>query len=338
MRRTGKVYLPLHTGRCPPWLFEKMKVLGKRICEITVSEYGKKELVRRFSDPFWFQSLACALGFDFHSSGSTTVTLGALKEAGLEETGIFVLGGKGKRGLETISELEALADRLPDRVIEKLKIASISSSKVDSACVQDGYDLYHHSLIFAETGEWCVIQQGMNGETGFARRYHWIYENLKSFTEEPHSAVCCDARGRTLNLVHRRSREVKKCILDMLSSRAETEKSLRFARNHGIRLSNYSRLLGICENPPDSFDEFVRIRGIGPKTLRALCLVAKLIYGTEPSWEDPVKFSFAHGGKDGVPYPVDRRTYGKTVQILEDALRDVKMREELKRAASLFDF
>ncbi|NOZ81658.1 MAG: DUF763 domain-containing protein [Candidatus Micrarchaeota archaeon] len=331
--KTGIADLPLHSGKCPAWLFRKMKELGKAISEAVVLEFGETELIKRLSDPFFFQSLACVLGFDWHSSGTTTTVCGALKEV-LPQIGIGAAGGKGMKSFSTAEEIEKLGEELSlsSRKIEGLKYASRMAAKVDSACVQDGYRLYHHAMFFTEKGEWCVVQQGMNTENRYARRYHWFSGSLKNFVIEPHTAVCCDAKHRVLNLVAFESEKTRRCSVEAASEGPRNLKFLSLLGHHEVRRVE-PVLRKLKEDPPSDFEQLVSREGVGEKTLRALALISKIVYGTEPSWRDPVKYSFAHGGKDGHPYPVDRKIYDKSVEILRTAIENAKIGNKEKLAA-----
>ncbi|MDI6883534.1 MAG: DUF763 domain-containing protein [Hadesarchaea archaeon] len=367
MKRVGVAELPLHGGRCPPWLFGRMKRLGGAISEIIVQEYGGQELLRRLADPFFFQALGCVLGYDWHSSGLTTVTMGALKEAiEPEELGISVCGGKGRVSKRTPSEIQKLADvfSISSKKVEDLKYASRMAAKVDNACVQDGYQLYHHAFVLSEDGDWAVIQQGMHDR--LARRYHWLSEGIRSFVEEPHSGIIGDRREEVvLDMTARESEETRKASVDLVRDnpkrllpyvREAEQRSLDeyFERSpqvlklvmptsHAITKltkQTVAALQRAYELQPKDYEELVAIRGLGPKAVRALALVSDLIYGKPPSWRDPAKFSFAHGGKDAIPYPVDRRTYQKTIEILEGAIQATKVgqKEKLSAVRRLHEF
>jgi len=357
--RTGIAELPLHYGSCPPWLFQRMKKLGRAIAGIIIFEYGKDEFVRRISDPFFFQSFACVAGYDWHSSGTTTTLTGALKEANLKEFGIAVLGGKGKASRKTPQEIENLAEEFSfsDRKIEELKRASRLVAKVDNNALQDGFQLYHHSFIVTEEGKWAVIQQGMNLESRYARRYHWLSEKVESFVNEPHLAVCCDVKGKPLNMVAEESEEARKCSVDLVKDNpihlkkylvpSKEQKTifkyLQMPAKHEIELKNFAPLMEAFEQQPKNYEELLLVKGMGPKSVRALALISNLVFGAELSWRDPVKYSFAHGGKDGHPYPVDRKIYDKSIQILQDAIKQAKLGEKekieaIKRLKDFFQF
>ena len=333
--RTGYAQLPLHTGQAPHWLFHRMVKLAREIVCHIVSEYGPDEMLARLSDPFWFQAFGCALGFDWHSSGVTTTTCGAVKEGirGLErDLGFYATGGKGGTSRHTPQEITLACEGLAHDPA-KLVYASRMSAKVDSAAVQDGYQLYHHAFFFTAAGRWAVVQQGMNDGNRMARRYHWLGANVADFVFEPHAAVCCDARGEVLNLVaaesagvRRASTELAAQPLDQTIRTLERLPDLALPRRHQVLAvdldSRYLRkiLLRTYEKAPANFEQLLIVEGVGPKTLRALALVSELIYGETASTRDPARFSFAHGGKDGTPFPVDRETYDRTIDVLHRAL------------------
>jgi hypothetical protein len=360
MKRAGLAELPLHPGRCPPWLFAEMKRLGGAIVKLIVQEHGKREFLRRISDPFFFQALGCTLGFDWHSSGLTTTVCGALKEAIVpHEFGIAVYGGKGRASRRTQDELQDVAEvfSLSTHRVESLKYASKMAAKVDSSCVQDGYQLYHHTFIVSEDGEWAVVQQGMQGR--LARRYHWLSDNVASFVEEPHSGIASDCLGQSvLDMTAHESEESRKASLGLVRDSPDSLSSLirgaeqtsidqyLFGREGALMLimptqhsitrlseTTVEALRRAYEFQPESYEELVSLQGIGPKAIRALALVSELIYGKAPSWKDPARYSFAHGGKDGIPYPVDRRTYHKTIEIIENATQKASVGENEKTKA-----
>ncbi len=346
--RTGSVDLPLHSGQCPPWLFERMTKLGRAILLLLVREQGPAAVLERLADPFWFQALGCLLGFDWHSSGLTTTVCGALKEGarGCErELGLFIAGGKGKTSLKTPQDIRGYADKysLPGSP-ERLVYASRMSAKVDNSAVQDGYQLYHHTFIFTARGDWAVIQQGMNTGSKRARRYHWLGDKVSDFVNEPHSAICCDRKEKAvLNLVARESAASRSAIASLASFSPEAVAreytQLVLPSRHSLyeehlKPSSLERvLLQTYERHPEDFESLLSIKGVGPKTVRALSLLAELAYGKRPSYTDPAKFSFAHGGKDGYPYPVNRSTYDQTIDILEQAIKEARLGREEKLQA-----
>ena len=317
-----------------------MTQLAREVADLVVLEHGTGGFLTRITDPFWFQSLGCVLGFDWHSSGLTTTTCGAIKE-GIkgreEELGLFVAGGKGAASRKTPREIAEWGNRTgieADRLID----ASRMSAKVDSAAVQDGYQIYHHAFLFDRGGEWAVVQQGMNEANGMARRYHWLSRSVVDFVCEPHSAVCCDERGETLNLVAEESTPARRTSAEVsirppneVSQELRQLKRLVLPRRHEIVLADIApaRLERIFiktyEAQPETFRDLLCLPGVGAKTIRALSLISELVYGDVPSYEDPARFSFAHGGKDGIPYPVDRPLYDQTVDLLARAIRRAKL-------------
>ena len=352
-RHTGFASLPLHGGKAPAWLFGRMVKLSREIVIYLAGEYGTQEVLRRLSDPFWFQAFGCVLGFDWHSSGVTTTVCGAVKE-GLKdidaELGFFAAGGKGGASRKTPQQIADACDRL-GRDAAPLVYASKTAAKVDSAAVQDGYQLYHHVFFFTAGGDWCVVQQGMNDANRMARRYHWLSESVRSFVDEPHEAVCCDARGKTLNLVAHENDPIRRASAVLASQKPEItlqalslgdgpaspRKGGRMGRpllpflempaRHWLfpELDVSNRhlekiLLKTYERAPENFEALLGIEGVGPKTLRALALASELVHGTPAAMRDPARFSFAHGGKDGTPFPVHKPTYDKTIEILNKAI------------------
>jgi hypothetical protein len=338
--RTGHAQLPLHGGKAPAWLFSRMVRLSRELMAQIVEAYGPDEVLRRLSDPFWFQALGCVLGFDWHSSGVTTTVTGAIKEAvrGRErDYGFFAAGGKGAVSRRTPAEVASACDRLA-RDPAPLVYASKTAAKVDSAAVQDGYQLYHHAFFFTPGGGWCVVQQGMSEASRTARRYHWLSDRVASYVEEPHAAVCCDARGASLNLVAQESAATRSAAAELAGRPPEETLSalkhvpeLVLPGHHDVRGADIDRrylhkiLLRTYERAPEDFETLLGIPGVGAKTLRALALAAELVYGTRASTRDPARFSFAHGGKDGHPYPVDRETYDRTIEVLGAAVRRAKV-------------
>ena len=346
--RTGYSQLPLHSGKAPRWLFERMKRLAREIICHLVAEYGAEGALQRLSDPFWFQAFGCVLGFDWHSSGVTTTTCGAVKEGikGLEhELGFYAAGGKGKVSRRTPQEIEMTCEKTGYDAAKLVK-ASRLSAKVDSSALQDGFQIYHHAFFFTESGRWCVVQQGMNDSTGMARRYHWLGNEQTDFVNEPHAAVCCDHRGKVLNFVAKESK-ISRSRVTELAAQPEKEvenillrrPELMMPRRHWVRSEDinpkylHKILLKTYQEAPSDFTALLGIQGVGAKTLRALALTAELIYGTKTSIRDPARFSFAHGGKDGTPFPVDRENYDRTTDILHNALARAKVDRSEKVSA-----
>ncbi|MGQ9602419.1 MAG: DUF763 domain-containing protein [Candidatus Bipolaricaulia bacterium] len=354
MMHTGTAELPLHYGETPRWLFERMRELARQIALLMVDEFGPIGLMERLSDPFWFQALGSLLGFDWHSSGLTTTTGAALKEGirGLErELGLFIAGGKGATSRKAPQEIVSWGPELRVDPAE-LVYASRMSAKVDNSALQDGYQIYHHLFIFDREGHWAVVQQGMNEQTGYARRYHWL-RGLRpdfNFVEEPHSAICCDRRGEALNLVSKESSEARQVTTELACERPERlAKELERLKVQGQGLSLPPRhqlllqdihperlekiFLKTYERQPEGFEALLSLEGVGPKTVRALALLSELVYGAELDWRDPARYSFAHGGKDGHPYPVDRRGYDRTIEVLRRAIEEAKLGRREKLAA-----
>jgi uncharacterized protein len=340
MSRTGIAHLPLHGGKAPHYLFQRMVPLSREIVIFIAAEFGREEVLRRLSDPYWFQAFGCVLGFDWHSSGLTTTVCGALKEGlrGTEsELGVFVAGGKGATSRKTPDEITTACERI-GRDPQPLVYASRIAAKVDNAAVQDGYQLYHHSFLFTAQGQWCIVQQGMSDETSMARRYHWLSDNVTDYVSEPHAAICCDATAPTLNLVAAESAAVRTASATLAAAKPEiTLEALQhlplldMPRRHEVDTTDINPkflrkiLLRTYETAPPDFESLLSIEGVGAKTLRALALTSELIYGARTSYEDPARYSFAHGGKDGTPYPVDRATYDQTIEVMRDALNGAKV-------------
>lgn len=371
VRMVGVVSLPLHGGKVPRWLFSRMVRLASSIVDVLVYEYGQDEFLRRLSNPFFFQSLSCVLGYDWHSSGTTTVTCGALKMALKPgEHGVAIAGGKGRFSRETPREVEVIGESfsLSTDSIERLKYSSRMAAKVDNCLLQAGYPLYHHSLIFNDKGGWAVIQQGFNVRDKTARRFHWLHEDVESFVDEPHSAIVCDVvKQNVLNMTAKESEDSRKISVelaregprqvkkDFMSLRSSSQRSLAEWLPRGVDLSkrghayphilfmprnlNWEVLRKVYEFQPRNYEELISLRGIGPATVRALALISEIIYGKPPSWRDPVKYSWAFGGKDGVPFPVDREAMDESIKFLREAveqskLKDMEKLEALKRLRS----
>ena len=355
--RTGIATVPLDYGRCPRWLFERMKRLGGGITSAIIEEFGADEFMRRLSDPVWFQSFGCVLGFDWNSSGLTVTTLGALK-AGLfdmqDRLGIYVCGGK-KESRKTPEEITAYGISRCFPFAEKLIYASKMAAKTDSSLVQDGYQIYQHNFLFTKSGSWAVIQQGMNTQNQTARRYHWLSSQVKDFIEEPHFGIISGAKVRPLNLTARESDENRKVSLGQVLEEPKTFiRNLAMISRHPKQLTlmqlenkefhwhpvvkekfDLKRLEKTIFSAQKSelckFENLVALKGVGPKTLRALSLVSEIIYGAKPSYEDPARYTFAHGGKDFTPFPVDRETYDKTIDIINKGIQrsKVSLKEKL---------
>jgi len=345
--RVGVAELPLHDGKCPKWLFTKMVRLSSQISKLIIEEFGKEEFLRRISNPLFFQAFGCVVGFDWHSSGLTTTLSGALKEGlNRENLGIKVLGGKGSSSRKTPEEIEKVGEEfgLSTRKIEELKYASKMVAKVDNSLIQAGYQIYHHSFFVSEDGKWAVVQQGMNVNNKLARRYHWLSFTFNSFVVEPHVAIVGFKEENVLNMVAKESEEARKASVDVVKedvrkfkkyfvSPNSLYKFLKMPAEHTFDLKVYKKLLDLHEFDPKNYEELVAFEGVGPKTIRALALIAKLVYGKEASWIDPVKYTFAHGGKDRVPYPIDRKTYEESIRTLREILEKSEVEKKEKLAA-----
>jgi hypothetical protein len=364
--RTGLASFPLDYGICPKWLFERMTRLSRSIVQAIVSEFGAEEFLKRLSDPVWFQSFGSVLAFDWNSSGLTTTTCGALKMGiwGLEkDLGLFICGGKGKTSRKTPNQIIDWADKLnfsqilPDKLVYSSKI----SAKVDNTAIQDGFQLYHHTFIFTKKGNWAVVQQGMNERVGQARRYHWLSENVSDFIEEPHTGISSNIKVKPLNLTAKQSKKNKEVSTELIKDGYRTlisdleliretqtgQKNLfktlkmpddtvlpKLTGDLDFTKSKYLNkiLFRVHEKSPENFEQLLMTEGVGPMTIRALSLVSELIYGAKPSYEDPARYSFAFGGKDGVPFPINRPVYDKTLDVIEKGIKkaQISFREKEK--------
>ena len=338
MNRSGHADLPLHYGTVPPWLAERMMKLGQAVTETVVMEYGRTEMIKRLSDPLWFQSLGAVMGMDWHSSGITTSVVGALKRAInpiSKELGIYVCGGRGKYSRNTPSELIKVADKTGldgDALVRSSKL----SAKVDNTAVQDGFSIYLHSFFVTEEGEWAVVQQGMNDNTGYARRYHWHSQAFSDFLNEPHTSVIGNNQGPILNLTAGDATETKSGILELTKEKPkaimkEAQRFVMMPSHHDVRaedvdLKRLGSILALAHDTDiRNFDELLLLWGVGPRTLQSLTLVSEVIHGTPSRFSDPARFSFAHGGKDGHPFPVPLNTYDETLSILKTAISRSKI-------------
>ena len=337
MKRSGSADLPLHYGYVPKWLAERMAKLGFAITEAIILEYGKEEVLRRLSDPFWFQSLGAVMGMDWHSSGITTSVMGALKRAinpHAKELGIYICGGKGKFSKETPSELLKIGSATGLNGNELVRFSKLSA-KVDNTAVQDGFQLYTHNFIVTDTVKWTVVQQGMRADSKTARRYHWHSNNIKSFVEEPHTGICGTNQGAILNLTDAEARSTRDSILMMTHDKPELIikefQQLIMPSHHDVQINDVNlKRLGVAlwlafDSHPDNFEELLLLNGVGPRTIQSLTLVSEVIHGTPSRFKDPARFSFAHGGKDGHPFPVPTKIYDETIQTLQTAVHKSKL-------------
>lgn len=350
-RRTGSADLPLHGGRVPPWLAERMASLGAIITQAIVHHYGRDEFLERLSHPFWFQSFGAVMGMDWHSSGITTSVIGALKR-GLgpleQELGIHVCGGRGRHSRRTPDELMLLGERTGFDA-GALTRASRMVAKVDSAAVQDGFDLYLHGFFVTDDGKWTVVQQGMNGDKRQARRYHWHSESLRSFVDEPHSAIDGPEQGEIINLTDRRAERSRAAQMDLLSDLGpagivrEYEAAtgqiavqpelphLVMPAHHDVRSSDvftrrlHGTLAAAAESGPKDFPDLLLTPGVGARTVQSLAMVAEIVHGAPFRFRDPARFSLAHGGKDRHPYPVPIKVYDETIRVLKSAVQQAKL-------------
>ena len=366
-RRAGSADLPLHGGRVPPWLGERMTRLGAVICQAIVHHYGRDELLRRLAHPFWFQSFGSVMGMDWHSSGITTSVLAALKR-GLTplsgELGIHVCGGRGRHSRQTPAELLRVGEAVGLDGAD-LGRASRLVAKVDSAAVQDGFGLYLHSFIVADDGTWVVVQQGMNGENKQARRYHWLSENLTSFVDAPHSAIEGQGQGKIVNLTDRRAERSRAAQLELLSDlgpdglvremgrldHAPTPEPLQatlphltMPSHHDVRAENvvtrrlHGALAAAAEQGPKVFSDLLLVPGVGARTVRSLAMVAEVVHGAPCRFSDPARFSLALGGKDRHPFPVPTKVYDETIRVMKVAIANAKLgREEALGAIERLD-
>lgn len=359
-RPTGSADLPLHGGRVPAWLASRMARLGRIIAEAIVHDYGRDELLRRLAHPFWFQAFGAVMGMDWHSSGITTSVIGALKRglAPIErELGLHVCGGRGRHSRRTPDELLAVGARTG---IDGAALARASRlvAKVDSAAVQDGFELYLHSFVVGDDGAWTVVQQGMNGARRQARRYHWTSFGLRDFVDEPHAAIDGPPQGQIVNLTDRRAAASRSAQLELLAqgpdrivgalARARPEPApqpqlalphLQLPAHHDVREKDvvmrrlHAALAAAADCGPRDFAELLLVPGVGARTVASLALVAEVIHGAPHRFSDPARFSAAHGGKDGHPFPVPLRVYDRTIAVLRDAVERAKLGNDDRLAA-----
>ena len=361
MKKASVANLPLHYGKAPRWLTSRMTKLAHEMTTIIINEYGQSEFLLRISDTHWFQALGCVLGYDWHSSGVTTVLTGVLKNAIKPDMhGLAVCGGKGKASRNAPKEIAEMGENFGFSAarIDSLQHASRISAKVDNALIQAGYPLYHHAFFLAENGDWAVVQQGMSVQDRTARRYHWLSDNLTNYIEEPHNAIVGDSiRPKTLDMTAKQSDQCRKTsvgiakerpnkVVKMLESiRPTHQKSLQEWipaakwKTYAIdvlsmpRNVNWNTLKRIYEFQPQNYEELLDIKGVGSSTIRGLALISEIIYGNAPSWKDPVKYSFAYGGKNGVPYSVDRKAMDESIEILKHMVESAKIGDKEKMQA-----
>jgi hypothetical protein len=352
---SGIFDLRLHGGKAPPWLVSRMLKLADGIFQVIYSEFGEVEILRRLSDPIWFQAISNVLGYDWDSSGSTTVTSAVLKHVfNKNNLDIKAAGGKGKRSRSTLDEIDRLCEKNYDVNPEELKYASRLVAKVDNSAIQAGYSIYHHVFFFTKSGKWAVVQQGMNTDLKSARRYHWFSDNVRSFVVEPHSGIIGDKVVKNvMNMVAYESEEARKISVEVASespsnlrryltliedSKQTTltsfiDPSFKSIKRYKIVLEkniNWDALKEAYETKPSNFEQLLAIKGVGPATVKALALVSEIIFDAEVSKRDPIRYSFAFGGKDGVPYPVDRKKMDEAIDFLRFAIERAKIGDKNK--------
>ena len=342
MRRSGFADLPLHGGRVPPWLAERMTKLGTAIVEVILHDYGHSELLSRLADPFWFQALGSVMGMDWHSSGITTSVMGALKR-GLapkaDELGIYICGGRGRHSRNTPAELRAIAER-KSLDGEALVRTSRLTARIDNNAIADGFQIYLHTLVLSAQGEWAVVQQGMNQSNAMARRYHWHSASVRDFTSEPHTGIVGEHQGTILNLVDAGAQEAQKAMLTIAKEHPDT--TLRTARQllvpkrHEVRaedvdLKRLGAVLAVAyEREFRDFASLLLLENLGPRTLQSLALIAEVVHGTPTRFSDPARYSFSLGGKDRHPFPVPLKTYDASISVLRASLDKAKLGDREK--------
>jgi len=342
MKRSGVADLPLHGGRVPQWLAERMTKLGTAITETIIHDYGASAFLSRLSDPFWFQALGSVMGMDWHSSGITTSVMGALKRglaARADELGIYICGGRGRFSRNTPQELRMIADRRGFDG-EQLVRTSRLTARVDNNAIADGFQIYLHSFVVTSNGEWAVVQQGLNDQSGMARRYHWHSASVRDFVEEPHTGIVGENQGVIMNLVDTQAKPAQLALLDIAHENPMTilneARHLRMPRHHEVReknidLKRLGAVLAVAyERDLHDFAELLLLENLGPRTLQALALVAEVVHGTPSRFSDPARFSFAHGGKDRHPFPVPLKTYDESLNFLRTSLDRAEVGDKAK--------
>ncbi|HEX6671360.1 MAG TPA: DUF763 domain-containing protein [Nitrososphaeraceae archaeon] len=371
--KRGTVNLPLHYGHAPSYLIKRMIKLSSAISTIIIEEKGSVEFFKRISDPLWFQAFGCVLGFDWHSSGLTTVVTGVLKQSINSEThGISVSGGKGINAIKPKYEIPKLAENnhtLSTNQINNLVYASKMSAKIDNTAIQDGFSLYHHVIFFDNYGNWTIVQQGLNEKSKMARRYHWISDQLVDYIIEPHKGIIGNEKvPLCLNMTSKDSEENRKTCVDLIKEGSKSIKSSINKINKKLSFENLDKWIDEPTTPPNckifvneiqaienyempltlnwktidelyditptNYEDLISQKGVGPSLIRALSLISEIIYGNRASWKDPVKYNYAHGGKDGLPYPIARNTYDKSIKYLSEVISGSKI-EKKERIASL---
>jgi uncharacterized protein len=345
MKRSGSADLALMGGSIPYWLFDRMTKLSLPIVESIILEYGKQAFLGRLSDPFWFQSFGSVIGMDWNSSGVTTAVMSALKKSlnpHSKDLGIYVCGGKGKESIQTPNELLVVGDKTGLNGNEMAKYSRLTA-KVDSTAIQDGFQVYMHYFVLSDKGDWSVIQQGMQTETSKARRYHWNSDNLHSFIEEPHTAICGDFQGEILNLVDKQAQPTQTAMLEITKENPEkmlaeikhlTMPTYKDIQAKDVDLKRLGSILFLAqETETSNFEDLLLLKGLGPRTLQSLALVSEVIHGTPSRFTDPARFAFAHGGKGGNPFPVPTKVYDETIETLRTSVEKAKIGDSDKQTA-----
>jgi len=342
MKRSGIADLPLHGGRVPHWLAERMTKLGTAISEAIVRDDGTSVFLSRLSDPFWFQALGAVMGMDWHSSGITTSVMGALKR-GLapraHELGIYICGGRGRFSRNTPQELRSIAERRGFDG-EALVRTSRLTARIDNNAIADGFQIYLHSFVVTSNGEWAVVQQGLNDGRGMARRYHWHSASVRDFVAEPHTGIVGENQGTIMNLVDAQAKPAQTALLDIAredpQTTLEAARHLRMPRHHEVRAQNIDlkrlgAVLAVAYNRElHNFAELLLLENLGPRTLQSLALIAEVVHGAPSRFSDPARFSFAHGGKDRHPFPVPLKTYDESLNCLRTSLDGAKIGDKDK--------
>jgi hypothetical protein len=332
MKRSGTADLPLHGGHVPPWLANRMTELGTAIAEQVILNYGQSEFLTRLSDPFWFQAYGAVMGMDWHSSGITTSVLGALKRGmnpRFSELGLMFCGGRGRHSVRTPDELRAFSLKT-GLDGDALARTSRLTARVDNNAVADGFQLYLHSFAITKSGEWAIVQQGMNPKNHLARRYHWHSASVRDFVSEPHTAIVGDPQGEILNLVDVRAKKAQDALLiiakEPITNALNDARKLIMPMHHDVRaedidLKRLGAVLAVAhEQDLRDFASLLLVEGLGPRTLQSLALIAEVVHGAPSRFSDPARFSFAHGGKDGHPFPVPLKTYDESLAVLRRSL------------------
>jgi uncharacterized protein len=342
MKRSGFADLPLHGGRVPPWLAERMTKLGTAILEAILHHYGHSELLSRLADPFWFQALGSVMGMDWHSSGITTSVMGALKR-GLalkaDELGIYICGGRGKHSRKTPEELRAISEK-QGLDGEALVQTSRLTARIDNNAIADGFQLYLHTMILSAEGEWTVVQQGMNEANAMARRYHWHSASVRDFTSEPHTGIVGEHQGTIMNLVDAQAKQAQGALLAITKedpdSTLRTARQLLVPKRHDVRaqdvdLKRLGAVLAVAyEREFRDFASLLLLENLGPRTLQSLALIAEVVHGAPTRFSDPARFSFSLGGKDRHPFPVPLKTYDESIAVLRVSLDEAKLGDKEK--------